>query len=225
MNALSNSYIYLLSCLVMVIGCTQQADNKVSDNTEQKAYAESALEIDPILTGTKIPDASVKNVTGESVRLHDLIKEKPTVLIFYRGGWCPYCSKHMARLQEIEAELVQMGYQIAAISTDRPQFLQQSIEEHDLNYSLYSDSPMNASTAFGLAYKVDDETVNRYKKNGLDLEKRSGYDHHLLPVPAVYIIDQSGEIKFQYLNPDYKKRIEPEVLLAAARAYHPDSES
>ena len=178
-----------------------------------------------MLTGTTIPDASVKSTVGESVRLLDIVKEKPTVLIFYRGGWCPFCNKHLAQIQQIQDELVEMGYQIVAVSADQPEYLQESIEKHDLDYTLYSDSPMNASTAFGLTFKVDQETVERYRKNGIDLEKHAGYDHHLLPVPAVFIVDQEGTIRFQYVNPDYKTRIEPEVLLAAAGAYYPESES
>ena len=53
---------------------------------------------------------------------------------------------------------------------------------------------------------------------GIDLEEASGYDHHLLPVPAVFVIDPEGVIDFQYVNPDYRARLDPNVLLAAARA-------
>lgn len=72
-----------------------------------------------------------------------------------------------------------------------------------------------------MACKFDNKTANTYKKMENDLEKDSGYDHHLLPVPAVYLINPDGLITFQYVNPDYTTRINSEVLLTAARACLP----
>jgi hypothetical protein len=79
---------------------------------------------------------------------------------------------------------------------------------------------MAAAKAFGLAFRVDDELYERYKGFNIDLENASGETHHLLPVPAVLIIGKDGRIRFQYVNPDYKIRLDAQVLLAAARAYH-----
>ncbi|WP_138431610.1 peroxiredoxin-like family protein [Fodinibius saliphilus] len=188
----------------------------------QTSYAPEASEVEPALTGTTIPNASVKTVDDETIELKKIISQKPTVLIFYRGGWCPYCNKHLAELQRVEQKLVDMGYQIMAVSPDRPEILKKSISKHDLDYTLLSDSPMNLTKAFGLAFKVDDKTVQRYKEAGIDLEKNSGYDHHLLPAPAVYLINPDGLITFQYVNPNYKTRIDSDVLLSAAKAYYPE---
>ncbi len=143
---------------------------------------------------------------------------KPTVLIFYRGGWCPYCNTQLAGLREIETQVVQLGYQIIAVSPDRPEKLRESLQKHNMNYLLLSDSKMDAATAFGIAYEVDDETSQKYSQYGIDLENVSGEKHHLLPVPSVFIISKDGKIKFHYVNPDYKIRIDPELLLTAARA-------
>ena len=76
---------------------------------------------------------------------------------------------------------------------------------------------MNAAKAFGLAFRVPDETVERYKGFGVDLEQRSGMEHHLLPVPAVFVLDENGIVQFQYVNPDYKVRIPAKLILEAAR--------
>lgn len=188
----------------------------------QDSYAEEASDVQPILTGTTIPNATVKTVDGDAVKIKDLISQKPTVLIFYRGGWCPYCNAHLAELQKIEQQLVEMGYQILAVSPDRPEKLKQSISKHELEYTLLSDSPMNLTKEFGLAFKVDKSTIERYKENSMDLEKRSGYKHHLLPVPAVYLINPDGHVTFRYINPDYTTRIDSDVLQAAAKAYYPE---
>lgn len=167
--------------------------------------------------GEEIPDITLKDPFGNNAELHSLVAEKPTLLIFYRGGWCPYCNAHLSQLVEIEEQLYDMGIQILAVSPDQPSYLKESAMEHELNYKLLSDSDMNASKQFGLAFRVDSTTVNRYKENGLDLAERSGYDHYLLPVPAAFLIDTEGTIQYRFFNPDYTIRIENEEILAAIK--------
>ncbi|WP_421775427.1 peroxiredoxin-like family protein [Gracilimonas sp.] len=183
-------------------------------------YANSANEVSPLLISSEIPDVAVKNIKGETISLRDKVSEQPSILVFYRGGWCPYCSRHLADLKKIEEDLYEIGYQVLAISPDRPEKLKATLNENELGYTLLSDSPMNATKAFGLAFKVDTETVERYKSIGIDLEGDSGYDHHLLPAPAVYIVNTEGKVRFNYVNPNYKERIDGDVLLTAAKAYY-----
>lgn len=64
---------------------------------------------------------------------------------------------------------------------------------------------------------MSDEQVAQYQEYGIDLEEASGQTHHVLPVPAVYFVSAEGKVLFQYVNPDYRVRLEPEILLAAAR--------
>ena len=113
---------------------------------------------------------------------------------------------------------MKLGYQIVAISPDRPEKLGASAKKHALAYVLLSDSKMTAARAFGVAYKVDDETMKLYRKYEIDLEEASGEKHHELPVPSVFLIGGSGKIAFEYVNPDYKVRLDPDVLLAAAKS-------
>jgi peroxiredoxin len=183
-------------------------------------YAQNAKEVNPLLISSEIPDVKLKNMDDETVRLKELVSQKPSILVFYRGGWCPYCNRQLSDLNEIEEQLYEIGYQLLAISPDKPEKLRTTLDKNELGYTLLSDSPMNVSKAFGIAFKVDQETIDRYKSIGLDLEEDSGYDHHLLPVPAVYIVNTDGIVKFNYVNPDYKERINGEVLLKAARVYY-----
>lgn len=188
----------------------------------QSMVADNAESVNPVLTGTTIPDVAVSTLDGEEKALRDIVSQKPTALVFYRGGWCPFCNRHLAEVQKASAQLREMGYQIIGISPDKAEFLKASSEKHDLSYSLLSDSPMKASKAFGLAYKMDEETIRQYKNNGLDMAERTGYDHYMLPVPALYLVNPDGLITFQYVNPNYRTRIKSEVLLSAAKAYLPE---
>ena len=123
----------------------------------------------------------------------------------------------MGQLQKIENELIELGYQIVGVSPDRHDKLHESIKKNELKYRVVSDASMKGSKAFGIAFRIDDQTYEKYKGRGLDLEEVSGQDHHYLPVPAVYLVDKSGLIRFQYINPNYRVRLHPDVLLAAAR--------
>ena len=125
----------------------------------------------------------------------------------------------LGQLQNVEPQLIQMGYQIIAINPDRPAKLGRAIQKHKLGYLLLSDSKMIGARAFGIAFKVDERTFKRYKNQfGIDLEDASGEKHHLLPVPAVFLVGTDGVIKFEYVNPNYKVRINPDLLLTAAKA-------
>ncbi|HKJ70102.1 MAG TPA: AhpC/TSA family protein, partial [bacterium] len=86
-----------------------------------------------------------------------------------------------------------------------------SLDEHDLDYTLLSDSAAVATRAFGLAYRATNSNTGR-------LEEASGRDHHILPVPAAFIVGTDGMIKFEYINPNYKVRVKSAIILAAARA-------
>jgi peroxiredoxin len=122
-------------------------------------------------------------------------------------------------MQSIESELLQLGFQIIAVSPDRPEVLKLNAQKREFKYRLLSDSEMTTATSLGIAFRVDDATVTKYKTSyGVDLEADSGQKHHLLPVPSVFIIGKDGVIEFSYVNPNYKVRIDPDVLLKAANA-------
>jgi peroxiredoxin len=178
-----------------------------------------AADSKPLSVGTVIPDAALRTAQGDEFKLRDAVKQKPAVLIFYRGGWCPYCTLHLSALAGVEKELIASGFQLLAVSTDQPSKLREKPEHQALKYTLLSDSTMEAAKAFGIAFKVPDELVAKYKNSyGIDLEAASGQKHHLLPHPAVFIVDTAGVIRFAHVNEDYKVRLEPEKILAAARA-------
>jgi peroxiredoxin len=210
-----NNVISLLFLILIIVGWTYSPSQILAQSVPDDPY-----HVEPALIGEQVPDINYKKADGSSVPFSELVSQKPTIFIYYRGGWCPYCNRHMAEIQRIEQDLVDMGYQILAASADRPEKLPQSVQKHNLNYTLLSDNTMAGARAMGLAYKVDQELVQRYKENGIDLEEASGMDHHQLPVPAVYIIGQDGTFLFNYVNPDYHRRIPSAILLTAAQEFN-----
>jgi peroxiredoxin len=188
-------------------------------SANDRDVATSAEETHPLGIGAKIPrHLKLVDINGKHFNLNSSVAAKPTILIFYRGSWCPFCNLQMGQLEEIVPNLEAQGYQILAISPDLPENLRSSIDKHHLTYTLLSDSHMQASQAFGLAFHVDDATYARMSSFGVNLEAATGTKQRELPIPAAYVIDRSGTIRFAYSNPNFKVRVDPQALLAAATA-------
>lgn len=206
--------------LAGLCGChsASQSPTVQGRNSSRTAVVDRAEAVTPLSVNNQAPEATLRRPDGEAVTMVSLYEERPSILIFYRGGWCPYCNTHLGQIAKVEPELVEMGYQILAISPDRPEALSETTAKGDYQYQLLSDSNMALSKAFGLAFRVDDQTVDKYRGFGIDLEEASGRSHRLLPVPAVYIVNTDGVIRFAHWNPDYKERLQAPDLIQAARA-------
>ena len=136
------------------------------------------------------------------------IVNKKTVLIIYRGGWCPYCNSQLMEMQEIENQIIALGYQIIAISPDAPKFLKDTTEKDKINYQLFSDSEGKFAQALGVAFKREKPKLEKYSE---------GRNPGFLPVPTVYITNKNGEIEFMYINPNYSKRLKGSLLLSVLK--------
>lgn len=179
---------------------------------------ETAEEVEPAPVGANVFDMALKNLRGETVLLKSLIEQKPTVLVFYRGGWCPYCNTQLSSLQEAKQALQGLGYQIVAVSPDTPEELAKSVEDQQLDYTLLSDSDLSLARFLGVAFIVDDETIEKYKGYDIDLLAASGgKSANMLPVPTVFVVDQEGVIRYVHSEPDYTKRLNAQELVAAAK--------
>lgn len=176
-----------------------------------QTFPVKSLDICPLLIGEKAPAIVLKDVNSKSDSLFSILSKKPTVLIFYRGGWCPYCNIHLAELQSIESEVIELGYQIIAVSPDSPENLRGSIDKHKLNYQLLSDADMKGAQGFGIAYSAPESSKERLQNSS------GGFNLGQLPVPSVFVLNQQGEIVFEYINPDYKKRIKGSLLLSVLK--------
>ena len=171
----------------------------------------SAEDVAPLGKGAKAPKLTLKTATGEPFDLNASIGKQATVLIFYRGGWCPICMRQLSGMEGVVEELKDAGYQIIAVSPDKPAELARTIENDQLTFTLLSDSDATGIKAFGLAFQA---SPSQFEK----LERYSGATHHALPVPAVYVLSTDGTIVFAHFNPDYKKRMTPSEVVEQAKA-------
>ena len=180
--------------------------------------AESAERVSPLLPGLTVPNIELKDQYGKTVSLTERFKEKTTVLIVYRGGWCPYCSKQLASVQKIEKKLANLNAQLIAVSPDSPEKLAET-KITAPSYQLLSDDSLTLAQTLGLAFYLDDKTAKIYRnKLGVNFVSLEGEPKVALPVPAVFVIDTNGLVHFQYANPNYKVRLTEDLLLAAVKS-------
>lgn len=172
--------------------------------------ANQPTDISPLLIGEQIPNVNLKDTNGKAIETQSIFNKK-TVVIVYRGGWCPYCNSQLSDMQNIEKDILALGYQIVAISPDAPSFLKETLTKDKLNYQLYSDSEGNFSKAIGIAFAAPEKYAKMLGK--YSDEKNTIF----LPVPTVYVTNEKGEIQFMYINPDYKTRLKGNLLLAVLK--------
>ena len=180
--------------------------------SNQQAIPLVAEDISPILIGETLPNGNFQNVEGEYIQLKAILEEKPTILVFYRGGWCPYCNVQLSGLVEIEEDILELGYQIVAISPDDYKNLQSTIENNSTKYKLLSDPNGEFIQEIGIAFKTSSSLKEYIIGKG-----QKGETSSVMPAPTVMIVDKKGVIKFEYINPNYKERISGEMLLSVLR--------
>ena len=176
-------------------------------------------QVQPLSVGSRAPAFAAQTVDGKLRTFSPDSYQKPTIVIFYRGGWCPYCNTQLSDLHTVEPKLRESGFEIVFLSTDQPKLLYSSLKATDIHYTLLSDSHLEAAQAFHVAYHVNDATLAKMREYGVDLEASTGTTLHELPVPSVFIIDTSGTIRYVYSNPDYKIRLAADALWAAAAPF------
>ena len=177
----------------------------------QGSLPEAAEDIAPLLPGELFPAEEVVGIDGQTTTITQVVKDEPAVVLFYRGGWCPYCNHHLAEVGELEEEIISAGFQIIAISPDRAEELQKTIDKNELKYRLFSDGDGALARAAGIAFRAPERYKNRLAE--VSNQQNTGF----LPVPAVFVLDKSGEILFEYVNPNYRQRMNGQMLLAVLR--------
>ncbi len=165
--------------------------------------------------GAAAPDAEVHDLQGQAVQLSALFSRGPTLLVFYRGGWCPYCNTQVRQLTEAAEQFSAHGVALIMISVDRPEAAATTEAAYDIPFPVLSDSDLAAHRAYHVVEQVGPEDYERLTGYGIDLEAASGRDHHSIAIPSAFLIDDAGVIRWSHAARDYKTRPTVEQLLAA----------
>jgi len=174
-----------------------------------------------VQVGDTLPSFTLRNAMGDPVSLDQLVATGPAVLVFYRGGWCPYCNLALRTYQhELLPQLGAWRATLAAISPQTPDQSLSTAEKAALSFEVLSDSGSRLARRIGIAFEQAEEVLVAQRKLGLDLAGVNEEGSTELPMPTVLIVDSDRTVRFVDVHPDYTNRTEVADILAALADLH-----
>lgn len=166
--------------------------------------------------GDPMPPFILPDETGRLVDLPSLIDQGPAVVMFYRGHWCPYCRLNVRAVIEAQDRIKALGGRIAAIMPETQKYAEQFKSESGAPFPVLTDLDNGYALSLNLAIWLGAEIQSLLSY--LDLSDFHGNDGWVLPIPATFVVGRDGLVKARFVDPDFRKRMEIEDLIAAVRS-------
>ncbi|QDV25772.1 peroxiredoxin-like family protein [Aureliella helgolandensis] len=167
--------------------------------------------------GDTAVDNQLKDWKGNTITLSELWKEGPVVLMWYRGGWCPYCSIQLRKMQQNLDKIENTGARLVVLTPELPERAKETAEANDLSIVALHDANLELAKKYGIVFELPAPIAPMYRASGR-LKEFNGNDQLELPLSATYVVDQSGKIVYAFLDADYKIRAEPSNVITAVQA-------
>lgn len=168
-----------------------------------------------VAVGKPAPAFELPDIQGKKVTLASLGPK--TLVIFYRGGWCPFCNGQLRELTERAPDFEKLGIKLVAISVDQPDKAATTAAAWTIPFAVLSDSDLTTHTAWNVVWDTSGKEFEMLKGFGLDLEAWSGQKHHKIAIPAVFLVE-GGVVRWAHADTQYKIRPSAEQLLAVLKA-------
>jgi len=174
---------------------------------------------DAVKVGDRLDSFTLDDATGVPVSLEQILAAGPAVIVFYRGGWCPYCNLALRTYQhDLVPQMGRFGARLVAISPQSPDESLSTVEKASLSFTVLSDPGSRLAQRIGIAFQEADEVLAAQRKLGLDLAQVNAEGSTHLPRPTVIIVDRSRVVRFVDVQPDYTARTEVADIIAALAA-------
>ncbi len=176
---------------------------------EQKAnlLAGQGIQLGDTMPDFELPNAVQKLISSKNLNQNGL------VINFYRGSWCPYCNLELNALRKILPQIRHYGADLVAISPETPDNSLTWVQKHRLEFEVLSDTENHLAKQIGIAYEIPNYLVKVFVRFGLDISQHNGSQKFELPLPATYVLDKYGKIRFAFADEDFTVRAEPQAIL------------
>ena len=182
------------------------------------ALRRTGIEKNVIRVGARLPRAQgLRDALGQPFDL-GTVGRKPLVLVFYRGGWCPYCNLELRAYQQRLADIRALGAELIAVSPETPDASLDTAGKNALAFAVLSDPGNRFAEALGLRFVLTPGLRPLYEAAGHALPDRNGDGSWTLPMPATLVVDRHGGVVLVDANPDYRQRLEPQRVVDALAA-------
>jgi len=168
--------------------------------------------------GDVLPAFSLPNHQGDDIALANLLKDGPVVVVFYRGGWCPYCNLELAAFQKSLADIKALNASLVAITPELPDASLSTKEKNLLAFDVLTDKNAEYAKSLGLVFTLPEELRPIYLSFGIDVEKHNGNGQFDLPLAATFVIAQDGTIASAFVDTDYTLRQDPSAVIEVLKS-------
>jgi peroxiredoxin len=167
--------------------------------------------------GDPMPLFTLPDETGRMVNLASLLERGPAIVTFHRGHWCPWCRISINTLARAQPRIEAAGASMVAIVPDREQFAAEMKSDSGAAFPVLTDMDNGYAMSLNLAIWVGGEMEQYMSERGNLLPKFQDNESWMLPIPATFVVGPDGRIKARFVDPDYRKRMAIEDLIAALK--------
>jgi peroxiredoxin len=186
--------------------------------SDQAALAAAGIPAGAVAVGDTLAAFALPDATGQTRTLDELTADGPAVIVFYRGGWCPYCNLTLRTYErQLLPELGAYSARLVAISPETPDASLGTQEKADLTYTVLSDTAVELASSLGLTFEPSEDGLAAQRKLGVDIRSTRADGGTVLPMPTVLIVDRNRVVRFVDIHPDYTGRTEVDDIHTALR--------
>jgi peroxiredoxin len=182
---------------------------------ELRKLAHSGIERLALKVGARAPDFSLPDAREGTVTLSSLVGRGPTVVTFYRGGWCPYCDLQLRAYQGVLNQIYDLGGELVAISPQTPDYAHADIKSKELRFPVLTDRHNEVARRYGLVFQLSEALRALQTAFGNPIPKFNGDDTWELPMPGTFVVAGDGVVRLAHVDPDWTRRLEPAAMLDA----------
>ncbi len=168
--------------------------------------------------GEPMPAFVLPNAEGRLVASDALLARGPLVVSFFRGDWCPYCRTMLQAYEAALPAIARAGGQLVAITPDTGPAPARTKQQQALHYEVLSDADSGIALQFGVVFRAPDAYRALLQSRGIDLPDRHGNDNWLIPLPATFVVDRGGIVRYAFADIDFTYRAEPDAIVGALRS-------
>lgn len=165
--------------------------------------------------GDTVALPTLRTIDDLPVDLADTAAGRAVVLVFYRGGWCPYCNVTLKAYADALPRIEAAGGTLIAVTPESPGRAFETAHGSDLRFPIAVDSGNRFAKSLGLVFALPEELRPLYREIGIDLPAYNGDESHELPIPATYVLSPSGQVTWAHVDPDFTRRGDPADAVAA----------
>jgi len=160
--------LLLITCIAQAGAARGVRSNKIDEPKRAE----------PVSVGEEAPDFTLEDMQGNQVTLSAARGKASTVLVFYRGYWCPFCAHQLAELRSLMK--ANEGIRVLAVSVD---------DDSEAYHKFLKDHHIDLLTVREGGARSDTGVIS-------PLSNMYG----TYKIPESYIIDRNGTIRRKFVG-------------------------